>query len=138
MDHYCYTQLATYLQCPPKYKYHYLDGWEERDDKPALIFGRVFERAVESQFLVEDSVQFFTEQWATLKDAPLEYSNGDSWEKMLVQGQQLLINSVKTNGFRSKMGARIFRSGFAARCPSVSVISSVTSMPSDGWTGSGA
>jgi len=90
MDHYSYTQLATYLQCPLKYKYHYLEGWEEREDKASLLFGRVFERAVESQFLVEDSVQFFTEQWGTLKDASLEYSNGDSWEKMLEQGQQLL------------------------------------------------
>ena len=61
MDHYSYTQLATYLQCPLKYKYHYLEGWEEREDKASLLFGRVFERAVESQFLVEDCVQFFTE-----------------------------------------------------------------------------
>src|SRR5438046_6660685 len=90
MDHYSYTQLATYLQCPLKYKYHYLEGWEEREDKASLLFGRVFERAVESQFLVEDSVQFFTEQWGSLKGASMEYSNGDSWEKMLEQGQQLL------------------------------------------------
>jgi len=90
MDHYSYTQLATYLQCPLKYKYHYLEGWEEREDKASLLFGRVFERAVESQFLVEDSVQFFTEQWGSLKDAPMEYSNGDSWEKMLEQGRRLL------------------------------------------------
>jgi hypothetical protein len=26
MDHYSYTQLSTYLQCPLKYKYHYLEG----------------------------------------------------------------------------------------------------------------
>ena len=43
MDHCSYTQLATYLQCPLKYKYHYLDGWEERTDKASMIFGRVFE-----------------------------------------------------------------------------------------------
>ena len=90
MDHYSYTQLATYLQCPLKYKYHYLEGWAEREDKASLIFGRVFQTAVEAQFLVDDSVRFFTEHWAQVKGVPLEYANSDSWEKMLDQGQQLL------------------------------------------------
>ena len=90
MDHYSYTQLSTYLQCPLKYKYHYLEGWSEREDKASLVFGRVFQMAVESQFLVEDSVRFFSEHWSQVKEVPLEYGNGDSWEKMLDQGQQLL------------------------------------------------
>src|SRR5512136_68952 len=89
-DHYSYTQLSTYLQCPLKYKYHYLDGWQARDDKSSLVFGRVFQMAVESQFLVSDSVRFFTERWTEVKDLKLEYPNGDNWEKMLEQGQQLL------------------------------------------------
>ena len=33
MDHYSYTQISTYLQCPLKYKYHYMDRWMERGDK---------------------------------------------------------------------------------------------------------
>jgi hypothetical protein len=90
MDHYSYTQLATYLECPLKYKYHYLEGWQEREDKASVIFGRVFQTAVEAQFLVEDSVRFFHEHWSRVKDVPFEYANGDSWEKMLGQGQQLL------------------------------------------------
>jgi hypothetical protein len=90
LDHYSYTQLATYLQCPLKYKYHYLDDWQEREDKASLVFGRVFQMAVESQYLVADSVRFFTERWQQVKDLPLEYGNGDSWEKMLEQGQELL------------------------------------------------
>src|SRR5512136_2360980 len=89
-DHYSYTQLSTYLQCPLKYKYHYLDGWQERDDKANLVFGRVFQMAIESQFLVPDSVRFFTEHWQKVKDLSLEYSNGDSWEKLLEQGEILL------------------------------------------------
>ena len=36
MDNYSYTELSTYLQCPLKYKYHYRDGWTERDDKANL------------------------------------------------------------------------------------------------------
>src|SRR5437879_5689297 len=136
MDHYSYTQLATYLQCPLKYKYHYLEGWEEREDKASLLFGRVFERAVESQFLVEDSVQFFTEQWGSLKDASLEYSNGDSWEKMLEQGQQLLDQFREDQRVQIEDGRTDFQIRFRRCCPSGRVISSVTSMPWDGWTGS--
>jgi len=90
MDHYSYTQLATYLQCPLRYKYHYLEGWAEREDKANLIFGRVFQTAVEAQFLVPDAVAFFAEHWGRIKDLQLEYSNGDSWEKMRAQGRQLL------------------------------------------------
>ena len=36
MDHYSYTQLSTYLQCPLKYRYKYLDGWQEKDGKASL------------------------------------------------------------------------------------------------------
>ena len=46
--------------------------------------------AVEAQFLVEDSVRFFTEHWGRVKDTELEYANSDSWEKMLEQGQRLI------------------------------------------------
>jgi hypothetical protein len=60
------------------------------EDKASLVFGRVFQSSVEAQFLVPDSVQFFTQRWAGVKEMPLEYANGDSWEKMLGQGQALL------------------------------------------------
>jgi PD-(D/E)XK nuclease superfamily len=90
MDHYSHTQLATYLQCPLKYQYHYLEGWQEPENKASLIFGRIFQSAVEAQFLVADSARFFTERWASVQALPLEYGNGDTWEKMLEQGQALL------------------------------------------------
>ena len=44
---------GIYLQCPLKYKYHYLDGWQEREDKA---------RAKEStkQELKEEVYKYFT------------------------------------------------------------------------------
>ncbi len=90
MDHYSHTQISTYLQCPLKYRYKYLEGWKEKENKASLAFGKVFQTAVESQFLVEDSVEFFTKQWRAVKALELDYGNGDSWEKMLEQGQVLL------------------------------------------------
>ena len=39
---YSYTQIASYLRCPRSYRYRYLDGWREKDNRPALLFGRCF------------------------------------------------------------------------------------------------
>jgi len=101
MDHYSYTQISNYLQCPLKYKYRYVDGWREREDKASLIFGRVFQKAVEAHFLGVEPVEFFTFQWSNFKTAPLEYGNGDNWERMLEQGGELLRR------FRSDQRVRI-------------------------------
>jgi len=91
MDHYSYTQISNYLQCPLKYKYRYVDGWRERSDKANLVFGRTVQKAVEAHFLGVDAIKFFAAQWEILKTAPLEYGNGDSWERMQEQGQELLL-----------------------------------------------
>jgi len=72
-----------------KWKYHYQDGWQESEDKANLVFGKVFQSAVESNFWWPTR-RFFTERWAEIKDLSLEYSSADSWEKMLEQGQALL------------------------------------------------
>jgi hypothetical protein len=117
MDHCSYTQLATYLQCPLKYKYHYLEGWEERSDKASMIFGRIFESAVESQFLVDDSIQFFIERWGQLREAPLDYSNGDSWEKMLQQGKQLLAQFREDQRVQIEDGRTDFQIRFRRPLP---------------------
>ena len=70
-DHYSYTQISNYLQCPLKYKYRYVDGWREREDKASLIFGRVFQKAVEAHFLGVEAVELFTFQWSNFKTATL-------------------------------------------------------------------
>ena len=47
---YSYTQIANYLRCPRSYRYRYLDGWREKDTRAAMIFGRCFEKALETYF----------------------------------------------------------------------------------------
>ena len=37
---YSYTQLAQYLACPLRYRYRYLDGWQEKETRAGLLFGR--------------------------------------------------------------------------------------------------
>ena len=43
---YSYTQISQYLTCPRKYRHRYLDGWQEKDTRAAMLFGRAFEQAI--------------------------------------------------------------------------------------------
>jgi hypothetical protein len=87
---YSYTQIASYLRCPRSYRHRYLDGWREKDNRPALLFGRCFEQALAAFFAREDSSAALFNEWGKHQDARLEYSRGDSWERMFRQGVQLL------------------------------------------------
>ncbi len=52
---YSYTQVSQYLTCPRRYRHRYLDGWQEKDTRAAMLFGRAFERALAAYFLREDA-----------------------------------------------------------------------------------
>jgi len=92
---YSYTQIASYLRCPRSYRHRYLDGWREKDNRPALLFGRCFEQGLSAFFARKDSAVVLFEEWSKHKDAQLEYSRGDSWEKIFRQGVQLLERLVQ-------------------------------------------
>ena len=47
---YSYTQISQYLTCPRRYRHRYLDGWKEKDTRPAMLFGRAFEQALGALF----------------------------------------------------------------------------------------
>jgi len=87
---YSYTQLSQYLSCPRRYRYRYLDGWQERDSRASLLFGRAFEKALSAYFLRQDCSVVLFEEWSQYRDMELEYSSGDSWDRMLQVGFQLL------------------------------------------------
>lgn len=87
---YSHTQISQYLACPRRYRYRYLDGWREREIRPALLFGRTFEKALGAYFRGEDSLAVLHEEWGAYREGSLEYSKNDSWERMLRQGEQFL------------------------------------------------
>lgn len=87
---YSHTQIAQYLRCPRSYRYRYLDGWKEKDSRATLLFGRSFEQALAAYFRHEDSTAALFTEWAKYQDAQLDFSHGDSWERMFRQGIQLL------------------------------------------------
>ena len=87
---YSYTQISQYLTCPRRYRHRYLDGWQEKDTRAAMLFGRAFERALGAYFLREDPAATLFREWAACQNQGLHYSHGDSWDRMLQQGIQLL------------------------------------------------
>jgi len=92
---YSYTQISQYLTCPRRYRYRYLDGWQEKDLRAAMLFGRAFEQSLAALFRHEDAVTKLFEQWAACKDMQLVYSARDTWDSMLQQGVQLLQRFVQ-------------------------------------------
>jgi PD-(D/E)XK nuclease superfamily len=87
---YSYTQISQYLSCPRRYRYRYLDGWQEKDTRAPMLFGRAFEQAVAAFFRNEDPAAVLFAQWSACKDMDLTYSGNDTWDRMLQQGIQLL------------------------------------------------
>jgi len=87
---YSYTQISQYLTCPRRYRYRYLDGWKEKDTRAAMLFGRAFEQALAAYFLREDPAAALFQEWSTCRNQELQFSKGDTWDRMLQQGIMLL------------------------------------------------
>ena len=112
---YSYTQISQYLTCPRRYRHRYLDGWQEKDSRAVMLFGRAFERALSAYFLREDAAAALFEEWKTCKDLPLHYSSGDSWDRMLEQGIMLLDRFCQDDRIRISQPRRNLQIKFT--CP---------------------
>jgi CRISPR/Cas system-associated exonuclease Cas4 (RecB family) len=97
---YSYTQISQYLTCPRKYRHRYLDGWQEKDTRAAMLFGRAFEQAIAALLRREDPAAVLFEQWASCKEMRLNYSGNDTWDRMLRQGIQLLERFIQDGRVR--------------------------------------
>ena len=87
---YSHTQISQYLRCPRSYRYRYLDGWQEKDTRAAMVFGRSFEKALGAYFLREDPSAALFKEWGAYRDTPFEYKKGETWDRMVHQGVHLL------------------------------------------------
>src|SRR5262249_24983904 len=92
-----YTQIAQYLRCPRSYRYRYLDGWQEKDTRASLLFGRCFEKALAAFFSGQDSSAVLFKEWGVYQESLLQYSRGDDWTRMYRQGVQLLERLAQDN-----------------------------------------
>ena len=92
---YSYSQISQYLTCPRRYRHRYLDGWQEKDVRAAMLFGRAFEQALAALFRQEDPGAVLFEQWSACKQMRPAYSAHDTWDSMLQQGIHLLERFVQ-------------------------------------------
>lgn len=97
---YSYTQISQYLSCPRRYRHRYLDGWQEKDMRAAMLFGRAFEQALAALFRGEDPAAVLFDHWSLSKDTGLTFSCNDTWDRMLEQGIQLLERFVQEDRVR--------------------------------------
>ena len=103
---YSYTQISQYLTCPRRYRHRYVDGWREKDTRAAMLFGRVFELALGAYFRHEDPAEVLFREWAKFRDSGLCYSSGDTWDRMLQQGIQLLDRFAQDDRVRIRQPRR--------------------------------
>src|SRR5213592_4502288 len=103
---YSYTQISQYLTCPRRYRHRYLDGWQEKDTRAAMLFGRAFERALAAYFLRQDAAAVLFREWAPCQNQGLQYSKGDTWDRMLQQGIQLLERFCQEDRIRIRQPRR--------------------------------
>ena len=94
---YSYTQITSYLRCPRSYRYRYLDGWREKETRVAMIFGRCFEKALESYFCKDDCGAALYREWGAFRDAAFEYKKGETWDRLVHQGVHLLERFARDN-----------------------------------------
>ena len=94
---YSYTQISQYIRCPRRYRYRYLDGWQEKGTRASMVFGRVFEKALAALFLRQDPTEVLYAEWGAYREAELEFSKNDDWGKFLQQGVTLLERFVQDN-----------------------------------------
>ncbi len=103
---YSYTQISQYLTCPRRYRHRYLDGWQEKDTRAAMLFGRAFERALAAYFLREDAAAVLSREWTACQNQGLQYSKGDTWDRILQQGIQLLERFCQDDRIRIRQPRR--------------------------------
>ena len=80
-----------------------------------MLFGRAFERALAAYFLREDAAAALFREWAAYQDQQLHYSKGDSWDRMLQQGLQLLDRFCQDDRIRIRRPRRNLQIKFQRR-----------------------
>jgi hypothetical protein len=103
---YSYTQISHYLTCPRRYRHRYLDGWQEKDTRAAMLFGRAFERALAAYFLRDDPAAVLFREWSACQNLGLHFTHGDTWDRMLQQGIQLLDRFCQDDRIRIRQPRR--------------------------------
>lgn len=98
-DHLSYSSIACYLQCPLKWRFHYIDQLPEEFVSTSLVFGHAIHESV-AAFLnaslsgdslsPDEMLMVYLNAWRESNGVEIRCSNGDSEEKLLKKAQDLL------------------------------------------------
>jgi putative RecB family exonuclease len=98
-DHLSYSSIATYLQCPLKWKFHYVDKLPEESVTSGLVFGQAIHESVAAflnaslsgdSLTPDEMLMVYLNAWRQSNGVEIRFSNGDSEEKLLKKAQDLL------------------------------------------------
>ena len=95
-----YTQISQFLACPRRYRYQYLEGWQEKELRASMLFGRAFEKAVAAYFLGQDGGDQLHREWSAVREMKEVNYGRDSWGNMLQDGTKLLELFANQNRVR--------------------------------------
>src|SRR5256712_959686 len=71
-----------------------------------MHFGRAFQRSLAAFFLRQDASAVLFQEWKPCQDQKLQYSHGDTWDRMLEQGIQLLDRFCQDDRVRIRQPRR--------------------------------
>jgi len=115
---YSYIQISQYLGCPRRYRYRYVDGWQEKETRAGMLFGRAFEAALGALFRREDCGQVLFEQWSGYRNLNVDYARGDTWDSMLHEGIHLLERFAQDDRVRIRNPRHNLQVNFTRQLPS--------------------
>ncbi len=95
-----FSQISQYLRCPRSYRYRYLNGWQEKETRAAMVFGRCFENALGAYFRDEDCGVVLFKEWEAYRNTAFEYKKGETWDRLLHHGIHLLQRFAQDNRVR--------------------------------------
>ncbi len=106
---YSYTQISQYLRCPRSYRYRYLDGWREKEDRRPCSLAAASRTPWRLLSLGRTRLPRSFKEWGAYRDASLEYTKDDSWDRLVHQGVHLLGSSHRMIAFGFDVPKRIYR-----------------------------
>jgi len=98
-DHLSYSSISCYLQCPLKWRFHYVDQLPEEFVTSSLVFGQAIHESVAAflnaslsgdSLTPDEMLMVYLNAWRGSNGIEIRCSNGDSEEKLLKKAQDLL------------------------------------------------
>jgi putative RecB family exonuclease len=99
VDHLSYSAVSTYLTCPLRYRFHYIDQIPAAFTSSSLAFGSAVHEAVGAFYQthlegdslrIDQMVDVYRQAWMSRNREEIRFFNGDNENSLLEKAQQLL------------------------------------------------